>query len=225
MIRGKNLSDIAKVAMTIILLIVANTVMPTPAKATDAADAQGLVDKARITFGEFMRDKQYWWFQEHLKEAKGLLIYPQVVKGGFVFGGSGGNGVLVVKDERTGDWGQPAFYTIGSVTFGLQIGGESSEIVVLVMSQKAINSLLASSLKLGGDVSVALGPVGGGAKGTVTADLISFAKSVGLYAGISLEGSVVGVRDTLNSAYYGREVSPIDIIILKKVDQRRVRQN
>ena len=208
MSRSERILGFAEAAMAVIFLIAASMAMVTPAKATDATDAQGLVDKAKITFNEFMGDKQYWWLQDHLKEAKGILIYPQVIKGGFIVGGSGGTGVLVAKDEKTGDWSQPAFYTIGSVTFGLQIGGESSQIVVIAMSQKAIDSLLSSSFKFGGDVSVALGPVGGGAKENITADFISFAKSKGLYAGINLEGSVVNVRDSLNNAYYVKKAIP-----------------
>jgi lipid-binding SYLF domain-containing protein len=217
MSRSGRISSFAKVAMMVIFLIAASMAMVTSAKATDATDAQGLVDKARITFTEFIGDNNYWWLRDHLNDAKGILIYPQVLKGGFILGGSGGTGVLVVKDEKTGGWGQPAFYTIGSVTFGLQIGGEASQIVVMAMSQKAIDSLLSSSFKFGGDVSVALGPVGGGAKENITADFISFAKSKGLYAGINLEGSVVNVRDSLNNAYYDKKVTPVDIIIKNEV--------
>jgi len=217
MTKSIRIFSIAKFAMTIIFCITLGATMVTPANAVDASDVQGLVDKARITFNEFMGDKQYSWFQEHLKDTKGLLIYPQVIKGGFILGGSGGTGVLVVKDEKTLDWSQPAFYTIGSVTFGLQIGGEASQVIVMAMSQKAIDSLLSSSFKLGGDVSVALGPIGGGAKENITADFISFAKSKGLYAGINLEGSVVDVRDSLNSTYYGKRVTPADIIIKNEV--------
>jgi lipid-binding SYLF domain-containing protein len=217
MSRSGRISSFAKVAMMVIFLIAASMAMVTSAKATDATDAQGLVDKARITFTEFIGDNNYWWLSDHLNDAKGILIYPQVLKGGFILGGSGGTGVLVVKDEKTGGWGQPAFYTIGSVTFGLQIGGEASQIVVMAMSQKAIDSLLSSSFKFGGDVSVALGPVGGGAKENITADFISFAKSKGLYAGINLEGSVVNVRDSLNNAYYDKKVTPVDIIIKNEV--------
>jgi len=140
-------------------------------------------------------------------------------------GGSGGTGVLLVRDQRTGNWSEPAFYTIGSVTFGLQIGGEAAEVVMLAMSQKAIDSVLSSSVKLGGDVSIALGPVGGGAKANagvpnVTADFVSFAKAKGLYAGLNLEGSIVGVRDSLNKAYYGRNVRPADIIVRHAVSNR-----
>ncbi len=195
---------------------------PVFAADVDRDAAQGRVDKARVTFNEFMRDPNFTWLHENLDRAKGVLIFPQVLKGGFILGGSGGTGVLLVRDEKTGDWSQPAFYTIGSVTFGLQIGGEAAEVVMLAMSQKAVDSLLKSSFKLGGDVSVALGPFGAGAKAnvdvpSVTADFISFAKSKGLYAGLNLEGAVVAVRDSLNKAYYGKDVRPVDIIASKDV--------
>ena len=171
------------------------------AMAAGEEDAQGIVDKARVTFGEFMRDDNYSWMREHLKDAKGVLIYPQVLKAGFIFGGSGGTGVLLSRDGKTGEWGNPAFYTMGSASIGLQIGGESAEVVLLVMSQKGMDSLLTSKFNLGGDASVALGPVGGGAKSDITADFLSFSKSQGLYAGINLDGSYVSVRGSLNKAY------------------------
>ncbi|MFB3883901.1 MAG: lipid-binding SYLF domain-containing protein [Thermodesulfobacteriota bacterium] len=195
---------------------------PAPAAAAERDDAQALVDRARVTFKEFMRDPIYGWLHENVDRAKGVLIFPQVLKGGFVLGGSGGTGVFLVRDEKTGNWSEPAFYTVGSITFGLQIGGEAAEVVMLAMTQKAVDSLLSTSFKLGGDVSVALGPIGGGAKAkadipSVTGDFISFAKSKGLYAGLNLEGSVVAVRDSLNSAYYGKDIRPADIIVKQDV--------
>ena len=197
----------------------------TPATAKDREQVQGLVDKARITFNDFMHDSNYTWLHENIDHAKGVLIFPQVIKGGFIWGGSGGTGVFLARDGRTGGWSEPAFYTIGSVTFGLQIGGEAAEVVMLAMTQKAVDSVLSSSVKLGGDASVALGPVGGGAKANagvpnVTADFVSFAKTKGLYAGLNLEGSVVAVRDSLNKAYYGRDVRPADIIVRHAVSNR-----
>ena len=190
------------------------------AMAADEEDAQGIVDKARVTFGEFMRDDNYSWMRDHLKDAKGVLIYPQVLKAGFILGGSGGTGVLLSRDGKTGAWSNPAFYTMGSVSFGLQIGGESAEVVLLVMSQKGMDSLLTSKFKLGGDASVALGPVGGGAKSDVTADFLSFAKSKGLYAGLNLDGSYIDVRESLNKAYYGQAVTPMDIIVKHSVSNK-----
>jgi lipid-binding SYLF domain-containing protein len=187
------------------------------AMAADEEDAQGIVDKARVTFGDFMRDDNYKWMRDHLKDAKGVLIYPQVLKAGFILGGSGGTGVLLSRDGKTGAWSNPAFYTMGSVSFGLQIGGESAEVILLVMSQKGMDSLLTSKFKLGGDASIALGPVGGGAKGDITTDFLSFAKSKGLYAGLNLDGSYIDVRESLNKAYYDKAVTPADIIVKQSV--------
>jgi lipid-binding SYLF domain-containing protein len=189
-----------------------------PAFAADRAKAQGIVDRARVTFSEFMRDSNYVWLHKSLDNAKGVLIFPQILKGGFVFGASGGTGVFLVRDEKKTNWSEPAFYTLGSATFGLQIGGEAAEVVMLAMTQKAVDSLLSSSFKLGGDVSIALGPVGAGAKAnadipSVTADFLAFTKAKGLYGGLNLEGAVVGVRDGLNKAYYGKSVRPADIIV------------
>jgi len=187
------------------------------AMAADMEDAQGIVDKARVTLSAFMRDKDYQWLRENITKAKGVLIYPQVLKAGFILGGSGGTGVLLAKDSKTGEWSNPAFYTLGSVSYGLQIGGEAAEVVVLVMSQKGVDALLTSKFKLGGDTSIALGPVGAGAKANITADFISFAKSKGLYAGLNLDGSYLDVREKLNKAYYGKEATPVDIIVKKSV--------
>ncbi len=193
-----------------------------PAMAVEKAAAQSIVDKAKGTLADFMGDANYSWLHNQLKTAKGVIIFPQIVKGGFFIGGSGGTGILLVRDGTTGKWSEPAFYTLGSVTFGLQIGGEAAEVMMVAMNQKAIDSVLSSSVKLGGDASIAVGPVGGGAKGgvgvpAVTADFVSFAKSKGLYAGLNLEGAVLAVRDSLNQAYYGKMVRPVDIVVKKEV--------
>lgn len=187
------------------------------AMAADVEDAQGIVDNARVTLSGFMKDKDYAWLRANIKKAKGVVIYPQVLKAGFILGGSGGTGVLLARDSKTGEWSDPAFYTLGSVSFGLQIGGEAAEVVLLVMSQKGVDSLLTSKFKLGGDTSIALGPVGTGAKSDITADFISFAKSKGLYAGLNLDGSYIDVRESLNKAYYGKAATPADIIVKHSV--------
>jgi lipid-binding SYLF domain-containing protein len=138
-------------------------------------DAQALVDKANVTFNGFIRDENYSWIRDNLGKAKGILIYPQVLKAGFILGGSGGTGVFIAKDEK-GEWSQPAFFTLGSVSFGLQIGGEAAEVIVMCMTQKAVDALMTTSAKLGADTSLALGPIGAGAKSNVMADFFSFAK-------------------------------------------------
>lgn len=191
-----------------------------PAVASDATEAQELVVKARLTFQKLLEDPNMTWLREHFKDAKGVFIVPQVLKAAFFVGGSGGSGVFLVRDGKTGDWSDPAFYTLGSGSFGLQFGAEASEVVLLVMTQRAVESLLTSTLKLGGDASIAVGPMGAGVEGAtanLSADLVSFARAKGLFAGISLEGGVIGARDDLNSAYYGKEVRPLDILVNRSV--------
>ncbi|MEJ2477602.1 MAG: lipid-binding SYLF domain-containing protein, partial [Desulfobacterales bacterium] len=165
----------------------------------------------------FMRAESMSWVRDHLHEARGLLIIPSLLRGGFIFGGGGGRGVLLVKDSTTGQWSQPAFYSIGSFSFGLLIGGEAAEVLMLIRTQKAVDKFLASSFKFGGDLALTVGPLGAGAKSNVMADIYSFALSKGLYGGVSMDGSVISTRDDWNTAYYGRAVTPADIFVLNTV--------
>jgi lipid-binding SYLF domain-containing protein len=184
----------------------------TPINAEEPVKQQLLVDKARITFKSFMIDKDMAWFRDHMHKAKGFLIIPDLLQGAWFVGGSGGRGVLVVKDKTTGDWSQPAFYTIGSLSFGIQFGGEKSEIIMMVFTQKGLDRLYSSSFKFGGDATIAVGPVGGGAKADVMTDFVSFVRSKGAFAGISMEGAIVKVNQDWNQAYYGKRVSPLGIV-------------
>jgi SH3 domain-containing YSC84-like protein 1 len=188
------------------------------ATAAESAEEQELVDKAVLTLKHFLYHPDMGFFPEYLKESVGVLIVPTFIKAGFVLGGAGGQGVLLARDEKTDEWSEPAFYTLGSGSLGLQIGVQVSEVVLLVKKRKVLDSLYASSLKLGGDISVAAGPagIGAAAKG-LNADMISFALSKGVFAGISVEGAVIATRDTANDAYYGTPVTPLDIILLHKV--------
>jgi len=201
-----------------LLIVGLFALLPAPATAADEAEEQALVDKALTTFNHFMTDPNMGYIKAHLKDSKGLIIVPSLVKGGFVFGGSGGHGILLEQDEKTGEWSEPAFYTVGSVSWGLEIGIQDSEVILLVRTTKGLDSLYTSSFKLGADVSVATGPVGTGAaaKG-VTADMVSFARSKGVYAGLSLDGSVIGTRDKANHAYYGESVRPVEILVAHTV--------
>lgn len=180
--------------------------------AADAQDANATVDKARIAFEDVVKSKDYEALRSGLKSAKGVLIFSSIIKGGVIVGGSGGTGVLLVRGEGN-QWSQPAFYTLGAVSVGLQIGGQAAEVVILANSQKAVDSLLSNSVKLGGEVSVAAGPKGEGKGANITADFVSYGKSKGAFLGASVEGSVLDVRDTLNHAYYGKAVTPSDILV------------
>ena len=190
----------------------------TPATAAEAVKQQALVDMARITLNNFVADPNMTWLRTHLRDVKGVLITPELLKGAFVVGGSGGSGVLLVRDEKTSTWTDPAFYSMGAASLGFQIGGQKAEVILMIMNRKALESLYTSSVKLGGDFSVAAGPVGVGAatKG-VTAAIISYARTKGAFVGVSLEGSVVKVSDRGNSDYYGKPVRPVDIFVTRSV--------
>src|SRR5215467_881807 len=178
-------------------------------------EAVRLVSEARVTLINFLRDPDQTWIQQNLSRAKGVLIAPQIVRAGFIFGGSGGRGVLVARDGRT--WAGPAFYDLATASVGFQAGVDVSESVIVVMTEKGLNSLLSPSFKIGGDASIAAGPVGAGAKADVTADLIAFTRAKGVYGGLNLDGTVVNTNDGWNAAYYGRSVLPPDILIRKTV--------
>ena len=187
-------------------------------------DEQRLVEKAQHTVASFMEDPNFAWFQDHVKEAKALLIIPQQLKAAFWVGVDGGSGVLIVRDDQTGEWSEPAFYILGGLSFGLQFGGEASEVIILTRTQGAVEKLYASSFKLGGDASIAAGPYGGGAEGATSAnlnaDFLSFSRSKGAYAGVSLEGSIIYTDDNANEAYYGKKVRPVDILVTKSVKNK-----
>ena len=189
--------------------------------ANDLLDAKKLVESSKHTLEGFMSDPNYTDFRTLLKKVRGIYITPSMLKGAFVVGISGGSGVFLIKDKESGSWTGPAFYTIGGASFGLQAGGSASEVVLLILTDRGVSSLMANSVKLGADVSVAIGPIGAGASAetaNLSADIISYTRSKGLYGGISLEGAVVGVRTALNKAYYGKKARPTDILIKRSVN-------
>jgi len=182
---------------------------------------QILVDKARMTLENFLSDEDTRMFKEYAKKALGLYIVPDLYKGAWIFGGSGGRGVLFVRDMDTGKWAGPAFYDLGSVSVGFQFGGQKSEVIMLVMTRKGIESLFSTTIKLGGDASVAMGPVGKGLQGatapSLNVDYISYARNMGVFLGMSLDGAVIKENYNWNRAYYGKPVRPLDILVAKKV--------
>jgi len=180
------------------------------------SEQQDLVNKAQATIEEFVASPDMTWFREHLSEAKAVMIVPVLVKGGFIFGGSGGHGVLLVRGEGSDNWSYPAFNFMSSVTFGFQVGAEASQVVLLVMSDKGVDAMLSTEFKLGADVSVAAGPVGGGTS-THTADVVAFSRDKGLFGGFTIEGAVIKPRSEWDQAYYGAPVSTVDIVVRRQV--------
>ncbi len=189
------------------------------ASASEATELKDLVERSKTTLDNFIADSNMAWFRDHLDDAKGIFIVPRMWKGGFIFAGEGGSGVFLVKNDA-GVWSEPAFYTMGTASGGFQAGLQVSEIVLLAMSQRGVESLLTNTFKLGADVSVAVGPVGAGIEGStavLSADMVTFARAKGLFGGISLEGAVIAVRDESNRNYYGKDVRPTDILVKRTV--------
>ena len=199
-------------ALSLLLAIAGPSAAQAARRAT--SEQQELVNTTRATFVQFRDDPALSGFREHEREARGFLIVPKAVRVGLIFGGSGGRGVLVARD-RNGEWNGPSFYTIGAASFGPQAGVDVSDIVVLIMTQRGMNALMSSTVRPGVNASVAAGPVGTG-RGRAPrpdADFIYYSRSKGLYGGVSLEGAVIRPSDHWNRAYYGRPVSPRDILV------------
>jgi lipid-binding SYLF domain-containing protein len=191
-----------------------------PARADDAQDARQLVEKAKLTVEQFQADENMNALRDLAKKARGMLILPQMLRGAFIVGGSGGTGVLVARDAKSNQWRGPAFHTLGGASFGFQAGADAAEVIILAMTERGVTKLLSPQVKLGADISVAAGPVGGGAAAAtagLSADLVSFSMSKGLYGGFSVDGSVAAVRAALNQAYYGKPVTPTDILLKSSV--------
>ena len=182
------------------------------------SDPQQLVESSRIAFLDMITDSDHEEMREYVKQSRALLIFPRLVKGAFIIGGEGGSGVLVARGS--GGWSYPAFYTLASGSVGLQIGGQVAELVLTIMSDKALNAVIDNQFKIGGNIDVAVGPVGKGLSASTTTNLrddaYSFAKTQGLYGGLSLEGAGILERGSWNTEYYGAGATPDGI-----VNQRR----
>lgn len=176
-------------------------------------DARSTADASQATLDRFVKDPEMTWMRDNLPHAKAILVSPRILQAGFIVGGSGGNAVVYARSAGGSSWAGPAFYKLATGSIGLQIGAESAEMVALVMTDKALNSFLSNSFKLGGDVSVAAGPVGAGTGAPITADMVVYVRTKGLYGGLNLNGSVVSLDDAGNAAFYGRAATPVDILV------------
>lgn len=205
------------------VLIAGFAFSPAGSPAWAASEEQQLVTKAKWTLERMTKDKDFSHLRQKLARAKGVMIFPQIIKGAFVLGGEAGNGVLLARRGK-GNWSYPAFFTLGAVSFGLQIGGEDKQVVLVLMNERALEAIMTSKVKLGGDVSVSAGPVGAGAEASTTtatgADILAYAISKGAFAGISLEGAVIEDRESKNSAYYKPGATVRDIVIRRKYSNK-----
>lgn len=204
------MSRLKSYALAFILLVFA-------APAFAQSEQQVLVDKAFITLRELRANPNLRQpIDKYLSASKGVLIFPNLLKGAFIFGAEGGRGVLLVHNAD-GSWSSPAFYALGSASIGLQIGAKATSALLIINTQGGLNKIMNNSVKLGADLSLAAGPFGiGGQAATTTnagADIYQYAESEGAFAGVQLDGSVVSSNDEWNEAYYGRTgIKPTQIV-------------
>jgi SH3 domain-containing YSC84-like protein 1 len=160
--------------------------------------------------------------QDLLDKARCVIVFPSVLKAAFIVGGSYGRGAMVCRTHRdyTGPWGAPSMMALEGGSFGLQIGGEATDFVILVMNDRGADSVLHSKVKLGADAAVAAGPKGRDAEAatdvTLRADMLSYSRARGVFAGVSLEGSTLRPDNDANKRLYGKDTSAVEIITESK---------
>lgn len=198
-------------------LAIALLVMGTAGPAAAQVDQQKLVNSAQSAVERLQTDSNY---DAHwgplLQSARGVLIVPSLVKAGFILGGEYGMGLMLVR-RPDGSWSYPAFYTLTAGSLGLQAGFQDSEVMFVIMTDRALQAIMSNAVKVGADLGLAITVLGGGMEASTTtnlgADIYAFSRAVGLFGGGSLEGAVIKARSTWNNAYYGDALAPEQILM------------
>lgn len=198
-----------------IRLLAALFLLLLPVVAHAQTEQQTLVDRATLSVQELLGDPGAKDARSMFKKAKGALVCPRIFKAGFILGGQGGNCVMLGRTAN--GWTNPAFYGMGSGSIGLQIGVQDAEIIFVVLTEKGLQALLDNQFKIGADISVAVATFGAGLQGSTTAaldaDIVAFAQTRGLFAGISLDGSLISAKSEWNQLYYGQPIAAQQIIM------------
>ena len=179
-----------------------------------SADQSSLLASADSTVRDMRSDPTFGPSQDLLRRARAVLIVPHLLKGGFIFGAEGGDGVLLARTHH--GWSDPAFYSLGSASFGLQIGLEQAQLVMIIMTDRALRAVESSKFKFGADAGLTVITLGAGAgaatSGNFSGDIILWSKAQGAYGGITLNGSVIAPEDDTNADFYGHSVTVPQIL-------------
>jgi lipid-binding SYLF domain-containing protein len=201
---------------TLILAAAAASLVACAGEPTPSAP-QALVDRSALTVQELLvAENDRLDAAAALRRARGVLVCPRSFRAAFFAGGEGGGCVLLGRDAA-GSWSSPAFYGLGSASFGFQAGIQDSQTILLLMNERALEAVLRDQFKLGADASLAFATFGGSVEGATTtnfgADILAFSRSRGLFAGLAIDGTVLNPREEWNSAYYGRPLNSRDIVV------------
>jgi lipid-binding SYLF domain-containing protein len=199
-----------------VLTALAFVLLMLPGLARAQSEQQQLVDRSTLALQDLLGDTDPMSAVPMLRKARAVMVCPRVFKAGFFFGGEGGNCVLAARDAG-GSWSYPAFFAIGSGSFGLQIGIQDSQFIMMILTDKGLNAIMDNQFKIGGDASIAVAMYGAGVQGDTTAglgaDIVAFTLARGLYGGISLQGSVMAPRPEWNQAYYGQPMGARQVVL------------
>ena len=181
---------------------------------------EAMVDKCGVVLEEMQEMPDGGIPEDLLRKCNAIAIFPTTISGGFGIGGRYGQGIIMVRDEATGDWSPPAVFTMAGGSIGWQIGGQATDIVLLIMTRRSIDALLGGKFKLGADASVAAGPVGREAEASTDAQLggiLTYSRAKGLFVGLKLEGAVITQHWEGDKMLYGKSVSAKEILLERKV--------
>ncbi|WP_298225472.1 lipid-binding SYLF domain-containing protein [Acidocella sp.] len=177
---------------------------------------QHLVDSSTLALEDMMSGAQGGQVQQFLRKARAVVICPNVFRAGFIFGGEGGGCVMSARTAG-GGWSNPALYSMGAGSIGLQAGIQTAEVMMIIMTNGGLNALLNSQFKFGADAGVTFATLGAGVSGAMStaldADIIGFSKTQGLYGGVSLSGSVLSNNAEAEQEYYGQQLDARQIVI------------
>jgi SH3 domain-containing YSC84-like protein 1 len=192
------------------------------AYAADETTQQKLLKNAKSVVEEIMSAPDLGIPSGLISRAQAVIVFPSMLKGGFLVGARYGKGVATVRNAKTGQWGPPSFITTLGGSFGLQFGAQSVDLILIVMTEKGLKGLLNNNFTLGGDMSVAAGPVGRYAEMGVDillqGDTYSYSRSRGVFGGLSLKGTIIKANVGFNEEYYKAKLTPEEIMIDGKVE-------
>jgi lipid-binding SYLF domain-containing protein len=194
--------------------LLAAGLLAAPLAAQAQSSQQVTIDGARKVLADLRHDKAFGNAAQLLRQARAVFIVPKLIKGGFIVGGEGGNGVMMVHNK--GGWSAPAFYAIGAASFGLQAGLQQSELIMLIMTQKGLDGVLHDNFKIGAQAGISVVTLGSGVEGAIGGasppDIVVWSSSTGLYGGLTVDGSVIRAEPNMDSEFYGRKVSSRDVL-------------
>lgn len=174
------------------------------------------VDSALRVLGELNDTPENSIPDDLLSTCAGIAVFPGVIKGGFIIGANYGKGILVVRDQKTNKWKGPTFLTMGGGSFGWQIGVEAIDFVMVIMNERGVRAFLSNNATLGADISVAAGPIGrrfeGATDATLEAEVYSYSRARGIFAGLSLQGVYIYNDYDANQAFYLKPYLPSEIL-------------